>query len=70
MQTGLDLAGIYTFVMEHWIIIGILAFVAIRVVKKLVRLTKRTLYLMYSLSGAFAGMGLITDVIEFILKQF
>lgn len=70
MQTGTDFAAIYAFIMEHWVIIGILAFIAIRIIKKAVRLTKRALYLMYTLSGGFVGMGLITNVVEFILDKF
>lgn len=70
MQTGLDLTVIYSFIMEHWIVIGVVAFITIRIIKKAVRLTKRALYLMYTLSGGLAGMGLITDIWEFIIDKF
>lgn len=69
MPTGLDVEMIYQFLMDHWMVVAIIAFIAIRVVKKMMRLTKRALYLMYTLSGGFAGLGFIRDIVEQLLDK-
>lgn len=69
MLTGLNEETIFALVMDNWIVVAIIAFVAIQVVKKMMRLTKRALYLMYSLSGGFAGLGFVQDIIEQLMDK-
>lgn len=60
---------VITFAMDNWIVIGIVALVGIRIIKKAIRLTKRTLYLMYAMSGVLSSMGLMSDIVEFVLNH-
>lgn len=69
MLTGLNVESMYAFLMDNWIIVAIIAVIVIQIVKKMMRLTKRALYLMYSLSGGFAGLGFIKDIIEQLMDK-